>query len=110
MGTSVSTQVFIRDGWRPSAALQLGWTGLQIVLLLLRGPHCNRYTWFGYENGCELRKQQALEKKRMREEGIQAAVNGDEELGSPDEGEKIESGEVTKVEDEIPEIVDTAPR
>jgi hypothetical protein len=110
MGTSVSTQVFIKNGWRASAALQLGWTGLQLIFLLLRGPHCNRYTWFGYENGCELRKQKALEKKRMREEGIKTVVEGDVELGSSTEGEKPESGEVTKIEDEVPEIIDEAAR
>jgi hypothetical protein len=24
--------------------------------MLIRGPHCSRYTWFGYEGGLRLRK------------------------------------------------------
>ena len=34
----------------------LGLTTWQLVVLLARGPHCNRYTWFGYEGGMEWRK------------------------------------------------------
>ena len=34
----------------------LGLTTWQIVVLLSRGPHCDRYTWFGYEGGMEWRK------------------------------------------------------
>lgn len=56
MGTSVGTQVFNNHGWRPAAALSVGWTGFCLIVMLLRGPHCARYTWFGYEGGLELRK------------------------------------------------------
>lgn len=56
MGTSVGTKVFVSHGWRASAGLMLGWTVWQLVLLLARGPHCKRYTWFGYEGGIEWRK------------------------------------------------------
>lgn len=34
----------------------LGLTTWLLVVLLARGPHCNRYTWFGYEGGMEWRK------------------------------------------------------
>ncbi|KAF7767869.1 hypothetical protein Agabi119p4_7112 [Agaricus bisporus var. burnettii] len=56
MGTSVGTRVFIKFGWRACAALSLGWTGFMFLVLLLRGPHCPRYTWFGYEGGISVRK------------------------------------------------------
>lgn len=62
LGTSVGTDVFIKYGWRASAALSLGWYGWQVVILLIRGPHCQRYTWFGYEGGLEGRKS-VLEKR-----------------------------------------------
>ncbi|KAI0090869.1 major facilitator superfamily domain-containing protein [Irpex rosettiformis] len=56
MGTSVGTQVFIKYGWRPAAALSIAWSGFTLFIMLMRGPHCKRYTWFGYEGGLELRK------------------------------------------------------
>ncbi|KAG6812712.1 hypothetical protein H0H93_013722 [Arthromyces matolae] len=56
MGTSVGTRVFVAYGWRMASALNMAWYGFQIVVLLLRGPHCNRFTWFGYEGGWEARK------------------------------------------------------
>ena len=58
MGTAVGTQVFLKYGWRPAAALSVAWSGFTIVVLLLRGPHCARYTWFGYEGGYDWRKRE----------------------------------------------------
>ncbi|QRV93428.1 major facilitator superfamily transporter [Ceratobasidium sp. AG-Ba] len=48
MGTSVGTQVYLKYGWRYSGVLALGFQGLMIVLLLLRGPHAPRKLWFGW--------------------------------------------------------------
>jgi hypothetical protein len=30
--------------------------GFELFILLLRGPHVGRYTWFGYEGGWSARK------------------------------------------------------
>ncbi|PBK65674.1 MFS general substrate transporter [Armillaria solidipes] len=51
MGADVGSRVFLTAGWRAGAGLSLGWTGACLLLLLLRGPHCERNTWFGYEGG-----------------------------------------------------------
>ncbi|KIP09416.1 hypothetical protein PHLGIDRAFT_67636 [Phlebiopsis gigantea 11061_1 CR5-6] len=59
MGTSVGTKVFVKFGWRPAAALSVAWTGFTLVVMLVRGPHCSRYTWFGYEGGWNMRKHPA---------------------------------------------------
>ncbi|KAK0191570.1 MFS superfamily [Armillaria mellea] len=56
MGSSVGSRVFLEHGWRAGAGLSLGWTGLGFLLLLIRGPHCERKTWFGYEGGFNVRK------------------------------------------------------
>jgi hypothetical protein len=56
IGTLVGTQVFINFGWRAGAALSMGLYAWSIFLQLIRGPHCKRYTWFGYEGGLEARK------------------------------------------------------
>ncbi|KAF4621788.1 hypothetical protein D9613_012204 [Agrocybe pediades] len=60
-GTSVGTTVFVDRGWRASAALGMALYGFQIAVLLLRGPHCKRRTWFGYEGGWSLRKEETSE-------------------------------------------------
>ena len=57
MGTSVGTQVVVRFGWRPAAALSVAWSGFTLAVMLARGPHCSRYTWFGYEGGWRMRKE-----------------------------------------------------
>ncbi|KAG6839669.1 hypothetical protein C0991_000378, partial [Blastosporella zonata] len=56
LGTAVGTNIFVKYGWRASAALGLAFYGWQFGILLLRGPHCARYTWFGYQGGLEYRK------------------------------------------------------
>ena len=67
MGTSVGTQVFVTYGWRAAAVLNMALYGFQLFLLLLRGPHCERYTWFGYEGGLEPRKSVIEERIRRTE-------------------------------------------
>ncbi|KAH9919185.1 MFS general substrate transporter [Epithele typhae] len=71
MGTSVGSEVFTRLGWRANAALNLGWAGLSLVVLLVRGPHVPRYTWVGWEGGWELRKSKL--------------VAGEGEMGAPED-------------------------
>lgn len=83
MGTSVGTQVFTKYGWRPSAALSLAWTGFMFFMLLIRGPHVRRYTWFGYEGGIEVRKSKLAARERAREADAEAAVAANE-AGSAD--------------------------
>ena len=56
MGTAVGTSVFNSHGWRAAAALNLAWEGFCLAVLLSRGPHCSRYTWFGWEGGFGWRK------------------------------------------------------
>ncbi|KAG6918502.1 hypothetical protein DXG01_013862 [Tephrocybe rancida] len=56
VGTSVGTKVFVEKGWRAGSGLSMGWYGLQLLVLFVRGPHCRRFTWFGYEGGLEGRK------------------------------------------------------
>ncbi|KAF8636181.1 hypothetical protein AX17_003669 [Amanita inopinata Kibby_2008] len=67
MGTAVGTKVFLKYGWRAGAVLSLGWYGWQLLILLLRGPHCRRFTWFGWEGGMEARK--SIVDARKQEEG-----------------------------------------
>ncbi|KAJ3806569.1 MFS superfamily [Lentinula aff. lateritia] len=56
MGTSASSRIFLRYGWRSCYGLALAWTVLQVFLLLARGPHCPPSKWIGYEGGWRIRK------------------------------------------------------
>lgn len=55
IGTVAGTRVFEADGWRPGAALSLGWIGAMLLVLLLRGPRCPKGVWFGWQGGWSLR-------------------------------------------------------
>ncbi len=91
MGTSVGTAVFNSHGWRPAAALSVGWQGFCLLILFLRGPHCSRYTWFGYQGGFEMRK------KRLQSPAQEETEN---------ESEKIEVDAMQNKKSEEPVIGD----
>ncbi|KAG1729030.1 major facilitator superfamily domain-containing protein [Suillus lakei] len=55
-GTSVGSHVFVGYGWRADSALFMVMYVFQLAVLILRGPHCPRNRWFGYEGGLELWK------------------------------------------------------
>lgn len=40
----------------------------QLFVILVRGPHCKRYTWFGYEGGLEHRKSVVRQRQLDEEE------------------------------------------
>lgn len=75
MGTAAGSRIFLQFGWRAAAAFALGLYGLQIVLLLMRGPHCKRYTWFGYEGGFEARKPKPLPPTTVAPPDAKMALN-----------------------------------
>ena len=83
MGTAVGTKVFVEHGWRAAAGVSLAWYGAQLVFLLVRGPHCERYTWFGWEGGAEPRKGVVDARKAARE-----AQQSDVEQGARTDAEK----------------------
>ena len=56
MGSAVGSEMFLEHGWRANGALMFAFCVFQLVIMLLRGPHVRRYTWFGYEGGIDWRK------------------------------------------------------
>ena len=94
MGTSVGSKVFTEHGWRPDASLNLAFTGFTLLILFLRGPHCPRYTWFGWQGGCELRKSRVL----AQQEAAQDAAAGEKDgaVGGVPAGDDEKSGEDEK--------------
>ena len=80
MGTSVGTQLFVKFGWRAAAVFSMALYGFQLFVLLLRRPHCKRYTWFGYEGGLEHRKSVVDERKRLdAEKTLESSLPSEEE-------------------------------
>lgn len=94
MGTSVGTQVFVQHGWRACSLLLLALYGFQLGMLLLRGPHCPRYHWFGWAGGFEARK--SVVEGRKRDDVSKAATP--KSLDEPRPPEKIEEGLVRHAE------------
>ncbi|KAF8133308.1 major facilitator superfamily domain-containing protein [Boletus edulis] len=54
-GTSAGTVVFVHYGWRANAFLAMGLFAFQLCVLLLRGPHCPRQRWVGWQGGLSMR-------------------------------------------------------
>ncbi|KAJ7611242.1 major facilitator superfamily domain-containing protein [Roridomyces roridus] len=86
MGTAAGTKVFTTYGWRAAAALNLGFYAWILAVIMLRGPHCERYTWFGYQGGWQARKR-AVEARKKRAEEDAAEKDGRGAQGSQGEGE-----------------------
>lgn len=43
--------MFVKYGWRAASALATASFAFLLFILLLRGPHCPREKWFGYQGG-----------------------------------------------------------
>ncbi|KAI0747488.1 MFS general substrate transporter [Fomes fomentarius] len=107
MGTSVGSKVFTEHGWRADASLNLAWTGWTLFILFLRGPHCPRYTWFGWQGGFELRKSKVRareEQEKQREaEKIRTDLDGVEQGEIAEEKRGREGREVSAARELEPE-------
>ena len=75
----------------------MGFYAWGIFLLLIRGPHCKRYTWFGYEGGLEARKKVVEERKRLEEEKEKAVASSFPLNEESDIEQKIASTPMTKI-------------
>lgn len=58
MGSSMGSYVFLTYGWRAASILSMGFYAWQLFVLCIRGPNCDRYTWFGYQGGIALQVEQ----------------------------------------------------
>ncbi|KAF7318469.1 MFS general substrate transporter [Mycena chlorophos] len=104
MGTSAGTKVFTAFGWRAAAALNMGFYGWILITIVARGPHCERYTWFGYEGGwLPVRRVHAVSEPHRGADSKESPQQLDEEKGRAGalEEEKsppapIDSGERTE--------------
>ena len=72
--------------------------GFQLLVLLLRGPHCKQHTWFGYEGGLEARKSVVEERKRLEAKAASSnssseKVNSQEIIEKKDDNGDVEKGE-----------------
>ena len=85
--------MFVRYGWRAAAALSLGWTALQVGVLLARGPHCARYTWVGYEGGWAWRRDAGADSRVGVSTGAEADGERKAEAEVVEAGSDVEKGD-----------------
>jgi hypothetical protein len=57
--------------------------GFELLVLLLRGPHCPRYTWFGYAGGVSARKGVAVKPGQEIEKGSEATSANEQGTAAP---------------------------
>jgi hypothetical protein len=62
MGTAVGTELLVNRSYTFSSAIRVSFCVFQFIVLLARGPHVPRNTWFGWAGGMKFRKQ-SIEKK-----------------------------------------------
>ncbi|KAJ3865147.1 major facilitator superfamily domain-containing protein [Lentinula novae-zelandiae] len=88
IGSSAGTKIFLTYGWRATAAMTLGLTAWALLMLMMRGPGCDRYTWFGFRNSLDGVKGVLNIKARVRadDENVQGALEAEKDV------EKIEGG------------------
>ena len=90
MGSSVGSHIFLTYGWRAGAGFSMALYGFQLCVLLLRGPHCKRDTWVGYEGGWEARKSVVERGKRLEAE-MRLECSSPEKIDQ--QADSIEKGE-----------------
>ncbi|KAF8825738.1 hypothetical protein HHX47_DHR6000300 [Lentinula edodes] len=67
IGTAAATKVYLEHGWRASAVLGLACAVFQLLILFFRGPHCERYTWVGFQGGWKWKKVQNEDQKEKKD-------------------------------------------
>jgi hypothetical protein len=95
----------VSHGWRAGAALGMGFYGFLFIILLLRGPHCKRYTWIGYEGGLEAQK--SVVEARLKAEAdtaLHAEAKGVRDLESAVVCESGHTKEKTVVKNDHPSL------
>ncbi|CAK5278573.1 unnamed protein product [Mycena citricolor] len=55
-GTAIGTKLYVSGGYKLSSGIRVVFAGLELLVLLARGPHAPRHTWFGWAGGMNLRK------------------------------------------------------
>lgn len=104
--------MFDQYGWRASAGLSLGLTGLQLLVILFRGPHVERKTWLGYQGGTEWNKRVVMEREmqmqQMQEKDSKDKM-GTEDWGRSATEKQIGTSEVKEAEKKDAGEVETDP-
>jgi hypothetical protein len=94
----VGTKVFVEHGWRACAGVSLGWMCVQLLVLLVRGPYCKRYTWFGYEGGWGMRPNGRIGMDAAKQEQVgEASVDTTTTVVDEERGEKQDEAAVCAV-------------
>jgi hypothetical protein len=61
MGSTAGAHLYTGHGWVAASGLSLGLLGLNMLVLLARGPHTKK--WVGWDGGARLHKVKVKEKE-----------------------------------------------
>ncbi|KZV62441.1 MFS general substrate transporter [Peniophora sp. CONT] len=111
IGSAAGSKVFLEYGWRANGALMVAFCAFQLFVLLARGPHVGRYTWFGYEGGLEWRRERPMpvqdaeksvtekdEEEKSGDRTCAPSLNGDEKV----EAEEEDKGPLSESQTRVP--------
>ncbi|KAG9010854.1 hypothetical protein FRB90_007571, partial [Tulasnella sp. 427] len=75
IGSALGSHVYLSAGWRANYATSIGFCGAMLLILLARGPHCERNTWFGWQGGGRLKKEKPKPKGDEEQNGTQRTMS-----------------------------------
>ncbi|KAG8953459.1 hypothetical protein FRC04_002301 [Tulasnella sp. 424] len=73
IGSALGSHIYLSAGWRANFGASAAFCGAMILVLLARGPHCERYTWFGWQGGGRLMKEKPGPAVDLEQEGEKRA-------------------------------------
>ncbi|KAK7052462.1 MFS DHA1 protein [Favolaschia claudopus] len=74
MGTAVGTKLYVEHGYKFSSGIRVVFGGVELLILLMRGPHVGRKTWVGWEGGMDMRKRVEAQAVEAREKTVESEV------------------------------------
>jgi hypothetical protein len=98
MGSLVGSSVFLKHGWRAYGGLAMGFVGISLSVLLVRGPLKDDKVWFGWKGEWRLWKEKSGEKESTDGEGREgkAEVKRSEKDEEEETLEKVQIEEITE--------------
>ncbi|CAK5278853.1 unnamed protein product [Mycena citricolor] len=67
-GTAIGTKLYVSGGYKLSSGIRVVFAAVELLALLVRGPHAPRHTWLGWAGGMNLRKPSSPAPPEMEEE------------------------------------------
>ncbi|KIO30735.1 hypothetical protein M407DRAFT_222955 [Tulasnella calospora MUT 4182] len=73
IGSALGSHIYLSAGWRANYGASIAFCGAMLLVLLARGPHCERHTWFGWQGGGRLTKDKPRPAADIEQDGEKRA-------------------------------------